>query len=633
MNFRHPVTIGIISLNVVAFGILAWQLQSIMMNGSAAAVGILRAGANLNPLTLGGEPWRLVTSMFLHFGILHLAVNMFGLYSLGRFLEPAIGSVRLIILYMICGIAAGVASLQFNVFVISAGASGAIFGLYGYYLGVELIGTLKDWEKLRVVLINFVIFVVINGMIAGQFNVDVSGHIGGAVAGLIIAFCHFRLHILRSKVQMGAILVALPFTLFFLPQGQVNYYKLFQRVLKTEKATQNLYNQSLNDAALADSLVAIKSQWDSLGHTFAAIGNVPSSVADDTTNLSRYVAIREKETEYRIAFFREEYIYIDSIESINEELANIQKLKHHLNYELTIEDEIQEDTIRQQHAIESKQVQAFYDKNWKEIPDSSNASFYRIGTRDSLGRWQGQVRDYFINGDLQMRGQYTNDLRNGIFIYYSDHSTYSSAGRYAKENAVGKWKNFHWNGKPESEVFHGPDYFLNYAWDSLGVVQVSGGNGEYKKYYSDGTLREKGNYVQGKREGFWFGYHPDGKPYYKELYEHNRLVNGVSENVNGKRFVYDQLSELPFPEIGMANYRKYLEENKKVLSPMKHGVVKVIFNVGVDGSLWDFVILEGISPSLDKEAIRLIREGPAWRPAVLHGDQKIQSQAYMVVSF
>jgi membrane associated rhomboid family serine protease len=122
-------TYVLIGINVVVFAWLAWQQQSLLMNTQADSLAILWGGANFNPLTLNGEPWRLVTSMFLHFGILHLAVNMYGLYSLGIGLEPAVGTPRFLLVYLLCGLASGIASLVFNVYVISAGASGAIFGI------------------------------------------------------------------------------------------------------------------------------------------------------------------------------------------------------------------------------------------------------------------------------------------------------------------------------------------------------------------------------------------------------------------------------------------------------------------------------------------------------------------------
>ena len=139
MNLRQPVTIVTIAINVLVFAVLAWHLQSLMMNKGSDVIAILQAGANLNPFTLGGQPWRIITSMFLHFGIIHVVVNMYALWNLGTLLEPGIGSLRFTLLYVITGLSSGIASLIFNEYVISAGASGAIFGLYGYVLGAELI--------------------------------------------------------------------------------------------------------------------------------------------------------------------------------------------------------------------------------------------------------------------------------------------------------------------------------------------------------------------------------------------------------------------------------------------------------------------------------------------------------------
>src|SRR6188768_4500154 len=107
------VTFILVGVNVIVFAWLAIQQQSLMMNKNVDVLAILSAGANLNPLTLGGEPWRIFTSMFLHYGIIHLAVNMYGLYSLGRILEPPLGAPRFLLVYFLCGTAAGLASLIF----------------------------------------------------------------------------------------------------------------------------------------------------------------------------------------------------------------------------------------------------------------------------------------------------------------------------------------------------------------------------------------------------------------------------------------------------------------------------------------------------------------------------------------
>src|SRR5688572_31520402 len=177
---KTPIaTYILIGINVLVFAWLAFQQQSLMMNNTADVLAILNAGANHNPFTLGGQPWRMITSMFLHFGIVHLLVNMYALYVLGTGLEPALGTTRYLLVYFFCGIAAGLASLIFNIFTPSAGASGALFGLFGYRLGAEIIGSFHDRQKLSAVFLNFLIFVGINLYISTRVSVDMAGHIGG----------------------------------------------------------------------------------------------------------------------------------------------------------------------------------------------------------------------------------------------------------------------------------------------------------------------------------------------------------------------------------------------------------------------------------------------------------------------
>jgi len=88
-------------------------------------------GANYSPLTWGGQPWRLVSNLFVHCGILHLVFNMWALWNIGRFLEKLIGNVGLLIVYFVSGTLGSIVSLWWNGDVVSAGASGAIFGLLG----------------------------------------------------------------------------------------------------------------------------------------------------------------------------------------------------------------------------------------------------------------------------------------------------------------------------------------------------------------------------------------------------------------------------------------------------------------------------------------------------------------------
>ena len=152
-------------------------------------------GANFGPYTLSGEWWRLVTYMFLHGGIMHIAFNMWCLWDLGRLCESLYGRWTFLAIYLITGIAAGLASIGWNPGVLSVGASGAIFGLAGaliasFYLGefslprVAISGTLRS----------LVIFAVFNLGFGQLFNgIDNAAHIGGLVSGLILGALIARL--------------------------------------------------------------------------------------------------------------------------------------------------------------------------------------------------------------------------------------------------------------------------------------------------------------------------------------------------------------------------------------------------------------------------------------------------------
>lgn len=633
---KHPLgTFVLLGLNVIIFAVLALGSKSLMMSSRYDVIAILNAGANLNPFTLGGQPWRIITSMFLHFGILHLLVNMFALYSMGRMLESELGTVRFLLVYFICGVASGLSSLFFNVYTISAGASGALFGLYGFRLGVELMGNLRNRRELNAVVVNFIVFVVINAFITSQFNVDLAGHIGGCVAGLLLSVLLEKAPMFGRSGNMAIVLAVLPLTMFILPRDQLYYYRIFQRVIKAEQYTNRLYRNNYTDNQIMDSLVTVVPEWEAIGNSIRTLKSVPAQLTADTANLSLYAKLRKDEALYRIALIgRESYVYLDSLGIVTKQFDALRPFDHILNFSLpeeaNEEKEIPKDSA---NALLTKRI--FFDAEWKEIDDPSAAAFYRIGVMDSLGRWQGPLQDFYRKGEIQMKGTYRDNMKNGVFLYYSDRGTYTSAGRYVNEDAVGKWENYHLNGALASEVYYDNGAFTRSVFDSLGKAQVINGNGKVTSWHTNGVVAEEGQYKNGRKEGDWYGFHGDGTPYFHELYRNNRLVHGASEDSEGKRYVYDQMSQYPFPVIGMKAYNEYIK--KQVQRPGiprdKSGTIKVIFNVGLDGAIWDFVVIESLTPAQDQEAINMIRTGPAWRPGVLHGHLKLPSQGYVEVTF
>lgn len=149
---------------------------------------ILDDGALIPQLVAEGQPWRLLSSVFLHAGFVHLALNMLSLYFLGSFVESAFGRGRFLALYLLSGLSGGIAYLYFGGYDQSAvGASGAIFGLLGGILGYSLRRGTFSWQNpiIRQLLILLAINVYIGLSIP---NVSNTAHMGGLAGGLLFGY-------------------------------------------------------------------------------------------------------------------------------------------------------------------------------------------------------------------------------------------------------------------------------------------------------------------------------------------------------------------------------------------------------------------------------------------------------------
>ena len=96
-------------------------------------------GANYGPLTLDGQWWRLLTCTFVHIGIIHIGLNMWVLWDIGQLVERLTGNVGFLLLYLLSGLFGSLASVYWNPEVLSAGASGAVFGAFGGLMGFVLL--------------------------------------------------------------------------------------------------------------------------------------------------------------------------------------------------------------------------------------------------------------------------------------------------------------------------------------------------------------------------------------------------------------------------------------------------------------------------------------------------------------
>lgn len=175
----HPnIVVGkiLIGLNVATFVVMAVLAQ----NFGTAAGPLYLHGALYGPYVADGEVWRLVTGGFLHAGVFHLGMNMLLLWFLAQELEPALGHVRFLLTYVVSLLGGSLGVMLVSPLSPTVGASGAVFGLMGALIVLQLRAKQNPWQSGigGLVLLN----VIMTFMVPG---ISIGGHLGGLAAGAI----------------------------------------------------------------------------------------------------------------------------------------------------------------------------------------------------------------------------------------------------------------------------------------------------------------------------------------------------------------------------------------------------------------------------------------------------------------
>jgi membrane associated rhomboid family serine protease len=175
------VTLTLIGINVAVF-IITTASGASLLNGGGGASSIYQHFALVPVQVAHGQWWRLLTSAFLHYGIFHIGFNMYALYVIGPPLEAALGRLRYTTLYVVAGVGGAVLSMAFgNIFEQAAGASGAIYGLFGAFYVVA---------RHRNVSTNGIAITIVVNLIftfSGIANIDWHAHVGGLITGALVA--------------------------------------------------------------------------------------------------------------------------------------------------------------------------------------------------------------------------------------------------------------------------------------------------------------------------------------------------------------------------------------------------------------------------------------------------------------
>lgn len=268
---------------------------------------LVEFGANYGPATAGGEWWRLLSSCFIHIGLVHLGFNMFILWDVGRLVERLLGNVGFLALYLTAGIAGSLASVWWNPDVLSAGASGAVFGVFGALAGFLIRAResvppsmLKSLARSCAMLIGFN---VIFGL--SVKGIDNAAHLGGLAAGLVAGLImgqHLDLAAGARRMGRNAVVGVLGAGLYFAAPSLVEpneMPRVLSEIAPQEQAVFNTYNAlvqgaqggTLSDADFADRLEEdVLPRWRVLRAQVDAV----KPASDRDRAMQRYFELREQ---------------------------------------------------------------------------------------------------------------------------------------------------------------------------------------------------------------------------------------------------------------------------------------------------------------------------------------------------
>ena len=174
-------------------------LNGVYFNGQLVPLGANEAAPGLSLVGVAhGEWWRLFTPMFLHYGPLHLALNMYSLYFAGSILESIIGRWRFLVLYVVSGLAGSAGAILWSPNALTVGASGAIFGVLGALFVLERRGNISTGGQIAgLILINLVFTFALSRFIS------VGAHVGGLIGGVVVMFLMLRAN-RSAAIAVGA---------------------------------------------------------------------------------------------------------------------------------------------------------------------------------------------------------------------------------------------------------------------------------------------------------------------------------------------------------------------------------------------------------------------------------------------
>jgi rhomboid protease GluP len=308
---RVPITVTLVAINLSVF-------TASLIAGAEWIIPVgkmqIAWGSNFGPYTTDGEWWRLFTSLFIHFGIAHLVLNMIALVMFGPLVERLYGSVNYLLIYILAGMAGSLASISWRPDINSAGASGAIFGILGALLAAQLrAGDTFPPDILRPIRNKALVFLGLSLYAGFRYKgFDNAAHLGGVVAGFLIALIagrpvtgessYSRSDMTRSLQLVPAAAVVLAVGFWFAQRASASIVGegLFIRTVHWIGVRESTINRKFNAALAKDNqdhsafIATLEKEvipfWHEAGDRLAAIQLPRDSPNSSNLEILQYVS-------------------------------------------------------------------------------------------------------------------------------------------------------------------------------------------------------------------------------------------------------------------------------------------------------------------------------------------------------
>lgn len=264
-------------------------------------------------------------------------------------------------------------------------------------------------------------------------------------------------------------------------------------------------------------------------------------------------------------------------------------------------------------AFSQESVTLYFDEYSFPVEEKAHASTYFSVSDSTSGHHL--VKEFDIDGTLKLKGPYADgDLftRDGMFVTYHDNGKVESAMAYYANNPRGIGKYWYRNGQlKEIRIYDKTDFRVHSFYDSLGNEMVHNGEGMYtveeKDYTGDLQLTLVGPVKNGKKDGPFTGYLPDGTVYCKEEYKDSELVKGISYD-DGKEFKYTTLADMDFYNRYMKHILKNLRYPATARRMGVEGTVYVRLRIDRDHNVEKAVVIKSVSDDLDAETVKVLKD-------------------------